>query len=303
MNKLVSKNPVQRFKQGKKIVKALWGIDLAYIDNPSVMTASGHGPKISDVHIPTKQERQLGNNLAAIGAAGAAGASGNLIATKSNVANKILNAMPSTGQNPYYDPYTEGLTLGGMVATPIVVAAQGNKNNQQKKNHIPLGKVQAMRQKYLGKSNMDIAKEETHNYLEGLRNKYVRPFNKKNNSSTKTVIPVNNYYLKGFENRKDEIAKLGGVRAMQNELIKLGLLNDKFGADGRWGKNTEAAYQKYLSLKNIPVYEKPETPSVAAMAGIYSEENKPLYQRIRFKQGGQLVSKNPVKRFKLRTKI
>ena len=39
-------------------------------------------------------------------------------------------------------------------------------------------------------------------------------------------------------------------------------------------------------------------PSVAEMAGIYSEENKPLYQRIRFKQGGQLVSRNPIVRFK-----
>ena len=29
---------------------------------------------------------------------------------------------------------------------------------------------------------------------------------------------------------------------MQDKLIKLGLLNDKFGADGKWGKNTEAAY-------------------------------------------------------------
>ena len=41
---------------------------------------------------------------------------------------------------------------------------------------------------------------------------------------------------------------------------------------------------------------------ITEMAGIYSKENKPLYQRIRFKQGGQLVSRNPITRFKNKKK-
>lgn len=118
-----------------------------------------------------------------------------------------------------------------------------------------------------------------------------------------TVKPINNnIFLNGFQNRRNEVKD---VRAMQDKLIKLGLLNDKFGADGKWGKNTEAAYQKYLAtqnaIQNVPTYQKPENPvSPAAMIGIYPEDNKPLYQQIRFKNGGQLVSRNPIKRFKNR---
>ena len=96
---------------------------------------------------------------------------------------------------------------------------------------------------------------------------------------------------------------------MQNELIKLGFLKGNLkngtGADGKWGKNTEKAYQLYLSMNNAPQYKKPEFISPAAQIGVYSTENntsfnQPLYQRIRFKQGGQLPSRNIVKRFKNR---
>ena len=41
-------------------------------------------------------------------------------------------------------------------------------------------------------------------------------------------------------------------------------------------------------------------PSVAEMTGIYTEENKPLSQRIRFKNGGQLPHRNIIERFKNR---
>lgn len=75
-------NVVQKFRNNRKrkIIKAQWGwlsklwntvkdTDLAYIDNPSVMTAAGHTAKVSQVHTPTKDERKLANNLAIIGEA------------------------------------------------------------------------------------------------------------------------------------------------------------------------------------------------------------------------------------------
>lgn len=75
-------NVVQKFRNSRKrkIIKAQWGwlsklwntvkdTDLAYIDNPSVMTAAGHTAKVSQVHTPTKDERKLANNLATIGEA------------------------------------------------------------------------------------------------------------------------------------------------------------------------------------------------------------------------------------------
>lgn len=124
-------------------------------------------------------------------------------------------------------------------------------------------------------------------------------------SVTKTT-PIDNYYVKGYgEGLQDEIAKLGGVRAVQNKLIKLGLLNDRFGADGKWGKNTQAAYEAYKRIafnpQTIPTEEPIEkTPdymdspinnSQVDLAGVAKQY---LYA----KQGGQLPSRNPVKRFK-----
>jgi hypothetical protein len=54
----------------------LWDLitdtDLAYIDNPAVMTAAGHTSRVSEAHAPTAEERQLGENLTEIGKAGAA---------------------------------------------------------------------------------------------------------------------------------------------------------------------------------------------------------------------------------------
>lgn len=91
---------------------------------------------------------------------------------------------------------------------------------------------------------------------------------------------------------------------MQNQLIKLGLLKDRFGADGKWGKNTEAAYQKYLQYLNNPSgISTPKTPTIEREISPYeqisnNQENIPLYQRIKFKKGGQLLSRNPVERFK-----
>jgi hypothetical protein len=64
-----------------KLWNRITDTDLAYVDNPAVMTAAGHTSRVSKAHTPTKEEKRLGNNLAAIGAAGAAGAAGNILAT------------------------------------------------------------------------------------------------------------------------------------------------------------------------------------------------------------------------------
>lgn len=73
----------------------------------------------------------------------------------------------------------------------------------------------------------------------------ITDFNEKN---IKRDIPVDNYYIKGFGKRKDEISKLGGVRAIQQKLKNLKLLNSK--VDGKWGNDTEEAYKKYLVISN-----------------------------------------------------
>ena len=205
MNKLVSRNPVQRFKEGKKIIFAKPGDKMLY-----------NGKEVVTEEILDGQTIYRRKN-------------GSYVYKNS----KLLSPIKTTSK----PKTTSGVDQSSSISdSPI-------------KEYIPLGGIQTMRQKYLGKSNMDIAKEETHNYLEGLRNKYSKPF-QKNNSLVKTVTPIDNYYLSGFENRKNEIDKLGGVRAVQQ---MLGFTKGN-GLDGKWGKDTEDAYQKYLQMKTIPTF-------------------------------------------------
>ena len=236
MNKLISKNPVQRFKQGRKIEKFYGG------------------------GFSRKSSGRTSNEQAAY------------------IFKKIFSPEKWFSIKP-----TGGGLLGWINRTPTV-------DTVTKQNTVSTPKDYSFMTKGTLAPESEQSKKEREDYF----NKQKQKYNFVSTPSKKqTNIPVNNIWLKGYKH--DEVKD---VKAMQNELIRLGLLNDKFGADGKWGDNTETAYQKYLNLKNIPVYEKPETPSVAAMAGIYSEENKPLYQRIRFKQGGQLPSRNIVERFK-----
>ncbi len=54
----------------RKVLEAIKDIDLAYLENPSVMTAAGHTANISGMHAPTEEERRLADNLAILGEAG-----------------------------------------------------------------------------------------------------------------------------------------------------------------------------------------------------------------------------------------
>ena len=85
-----------------KIWDAITNTDMAYVDNPAVMTAAGHTAKVSEMHAPTKEERQLGDNLSKIGAAGAAGMAGSALATARGVsaAQKAVPAITNSRNLP-----------------------------------------------------------------------------------------------------------------------------------------------------------------------------------------------------------
>lgn len=272
MNKLVSKNPIQRFKQGKKIVRAQYGFKTR--DDGVIVNSAGTPvgksirgssyeyekmfPKDKLILPGLYQEYGPENSFSLY--------SPNNMTSDGYYIQIMSGRQPSIQNGTYY----ETKDASGKVI-------ERGRYFGGKKHPLPLGNISKSYEVSNSKPKQTaIAKQST----------------------PPPSIPINNVWLKGYKHNE-----VNDVKAMQNELIKLGLLKGNLkngtGADGKWGKNTEAAYQKYLSLKNIPVYEKPETPSVAAMAGIYSEENKPLYQRIRFKQGGQLISRrNPIERFK-----
>lgn len=93
---------------------------------------------------------------------------------------------------------------------------------------------------------------------------------KKNNLSAKKVTPVDNHYLKGFENREEEIAKLGGVRAVQKMLG----FTEGNGLDGKWGRNTDEAYRVYQALKHNTSPELP-TPE-QLMSVVPTQQSVPV---------------------------
>ena len=199
MNKLVSKNPVQRFKEGRKIEKFETG---GFTYNGKKYVGGG-----------TKIVNWIGNLF-------------------------------SNSQNQQ---------RVGMNGKPIVdTISQQNTNN---KNSAPVAKsVQTIpSNKYAGSSVRDYSQQPK---------KTTDVVNK--TPLVKTVTPVDNYYLKGFEKRKDEIAKLGGVRAVQK---MLGFTAGN-GLDGKWGQNTEEAYQKYL------IANAAKTPSLEDT--ISATQNQPI---------------------------
>lgn len=59
-NKGFLEEAVDRFKD----------VNLAYIDNPAIMTAAGQTAEVSKTHYPTKEEQQLADNLMTIGESG-----------------------------------------------------------------------------------------------------------------------------------------------------------------------------------------------------------------------------------------
>lgn len=307
MNKLVSKNPIQKFKQGRKIVKALKGTQFG--QNVQVVYYTGRDGKDYQAFYNPQAKKWM----------------------YANRGQKNYQFMP--------EGYTthDGYNFNGDFAIvsnqknnqgvqkTFINKQQRNLNKTSQKKNIsnsgPLFGWKQVENNYEGNIEPRNLQQTTNKlvnaspiiYYDNNVNKFYQEDTNPNSgvsarevtqptpmpgytsmmtkqSTSSPSIPINNVWLKGYKH--DEVKD---VRAMQNELIKLGLLKGNLkngtGADGKWGKNTETAYQKYLSLKNIPIYEKPETPTI------------PLYKQIRFKQGGQLVSKDPIKRFKSRTII
>ena len=341
MNKLVSKNPIQRFKQGKKIQKfgggdrfqqvgytyfpGLRSTDSEYVfydkDTGNLLTSDV--PNITSVEGTVNR----GNNYSRYGY------SWNSEEYKPKKSSNInLNLDPNRVAKKH--AYDKGQVTYTQDKNGIWYA-KWNKSDLPNQGYYRVAE---------GSTGYD--RFGNHNILRG--GQWVKI------KESPRSISVNNIWLKGYKH--DEVKD---VRAMQNELIKLGLLKGNLkngtGADGKWGDNTEAAYQTYLNLKTIPTYTKaeltdstPTTPTIqekpASITPTIQEEpiqqNDFAYQksagypssqsrgeqllnsitlrpefkygygnyknfnpikldlRPMFKQGGQLISRNPIKRFK-----
>ena len=308
MNKLVSKNPVQRFKQGKKIVKALKGTQFG--QNVQVVYYTGrdgkdyqafYNPQVKKWMYANRGQKNYQFMPEGYTTHDGYNFNGDFAIVNNQKNNQGVQKTFINKQQKNLNKISQKKNISN--SGPLFGWKWEENNNEG--NNIEPRNLQQTTNKLVNTSpiiyydnNVNKFYQEDTNPNSGVSAREVtQPTPMPGYTSTMTKqsapslsMPINNVWLKGYKH--DEIKD---VRAMQNELIKLGLLKGNLkngtGADGKWGKNTETAYQKYLSLKNIPIYEKPKTPTI------------PLYKQIRFKQGGQLVSKDLIKRFKLRTKI
>lgn len=128
-------------------------------------------------------------------------------------------------------------------------------------------------------------------------------------SSLTTPQQLPNLYLKGFEHRKAEIdSKFGGVTSLQK------ILNKKYGikVDGKWGKDTEAAYNQYLAdtlsenIYNRLLEDNPVgAPSIHIPTSIAPKIEVPNFLNTQIptnriyqaKKGTKLISRNPIRNF------
>ena len=266
MNKLISRNPVQRFKQGRKIEKFQGG---------------GFSRKESG---RTSNEQAL------------------------YLLKKIFN--------PRKWFYVK--TTGGGLIGKINNGSQENNNQTSQQTSFKTPELKGSREAYLKRLEQ-----------QGFTAKPTKDISNES-SKSKKPITVNNYYVKGFENRKNELTKQGKtVRDIQKMLGFTGK-----DLDGKWGKNTEAAYLKYLNkqtpelptsqqlVEHVQNQMKPvetniqpsvyqqmsqltngftQTPTLSKTTSTTTIQMPSQYEdmlRGKYKIGGQLPSRNIVKRFK-----
>ena len=215
MNKLVSKSPIQRFKQGRKIIKAQRGNQFIYYTGRDGINYEAWRSGDDWYY------RQKGGT---------------------GMTRIPYNYTTTTGQRFYNS------TPRGAIANTYDVV-----NNMSKTS-----KATPIRTKTVIFPE-EVDPNYTHNFLEALRAGYrpnrdgtqKAPNNVAPVSSTEknTSIPVNNRWVNGVQKR-DEITD---VRATQQMLKDAGFDIGKYGVDGKWGRDTENAYKKYLLNKEKPV--------------------------------------------------
>ena len=296
MNKLVSRTLVQRFKEGKKIIKALEGTQFGR--NIQYVYYTGRDGIARQAMYNPQAKRWM----------------------YANRNQKNWNFMPEGYVT--HDGYN---FIGDFAA----VSNQKNKEGVQKKYIQKLANKQSNKTASQNKtpSNKNNSSSNFKPSIPTKSSDKVKPSSSESKvvaggsskgnmfiNQSKNTTPVNNIWVKGF-NRRPEITD---VRAIQNKLIQLGLLNDRFGDDGRWGRNTEEAYKKYLALNSIntnpddfavtkPIDKViiPNVPQNISPGYLVDENPLQNYPTTRYattfmKKGGQLPSRNPIERFKNR---
>ena len=287
MNKLISRNPIQRFKQGRKLIKAQNGLDFPYKGNRIKLglNAPSLNYTIPEINFPTDK----------------------------------IEDLPSIPPMPY--PY------------------KGKKVQIGLDTNIDLSPEKSLQKK---KGRKFIDKDGSIYWLGSDGSKTLMSQGKSDNVNTQVANKNNSIQ---YRNPR--------VTTWQNKLKDF-YEPGTFAADGIWGDNTEAAYQKYLQLVNVPEMSQEEAKAATTprqvqfvnpvnlnstpiqvpqtynrtqvreflrnkgvnpydfsgnqrrairmiLNGQGTDQDKALVQSMGiFKKGGQLPSRNPITRFRNR---
>ena len=323
MNKLISKNPVQRFKQGKKLIKAQGGTKTKYAANNLVHAGRD-----------TWGDYLYYDNR-----------TGDLIKASSNP-DKLkqegftIGNIARTAKELKTNPYISRSLPTGFSMDEIFGLTKNHTFGEYTGKLIQQPKVPVQKKTVPNKSGVDTA------FL--------------TNDQTQRLLDASASPVKKTSNTPRNPGAYHNIITWQNKLKDF-YEPGTFAADGMWGKNTEAAYQKYLQLTNIPELSQeevneikapkmPKTPSIYSLMnpvekdlkaplsipqtynrtqvreflrnkgvnpysfsgdqrkavrmvlnGQGTNEDKALVQSMGiFKKGGQLPSRNPITRFRNR---
>ena len=226
MYKLVSKNPVQRFKQGKKLIKAQGGTKTKYAANNLVHAGRDtwgdylyYDNRTGDLIKASSNPDKLKQEGFAIG---------NVARTAKELKTNpyISRSLPTGFSKDEIFGFTKNHTFGEYTGKLI----QQPKVSVQKKT-VP------------NKSGADtsfLTNDQTQRLLDASAN----PVKKTSNTPRN---PGAYHNIVTWQNKLKDFYEPG-----------------TFAADGMWGKNAEAAYQKYLQLVNVPEMSQEEAKVATA---------------------------------------
>ena len=251
MNKLVSRNPVQRFKQGKQIVKAQGGITLNILGHKTEV-----GPTASKFLRKIKGAYDYYNANS-----GATEDFGLMHGRTGNPITFIRNIIDGNTKNPNQKTVQQQ-------DTPVTGKMVSSDSPLSNINRAIDNYIDGMNQrKKLGDFGLKPG------YPSGFKAGYNDYGNSQPIPKQTITKPVNNYYLKGFENRKAELAQ---QRKTVRDIQKMLGFTGK-DLDGKWGQNTEDAYNVWLNQQKTnqeaPIIEKPADIAAADAAYDKSKNN------------------------------
>lgn len=292
MNKLVSRNPIQRFKKGKKIGKFQNGRYIQIDSNNDIWQDNTTGKKYqrnwNGRHWNRTPEGSTGNDF-------------------NNYFKEYVPEAPKQriGMNgkPIIDTYSQ--TISNVPQNPKGI---------QLKAFIQSGKGKGVRNGIRITPHKEYSRSTGKTYWIGSDGSKTLM----SESNKSTPVTRNPYFQSKYANRSKDI-NVNSIKQMQRMLgVK---------ADGIWGDKTEAAYNSWLSSQQDPIIKKDDNitytntnatannanyskqtsgtlksnyelnlPAGVSVAYQYLQNNPNLFA----KKGGQLLSRNPIERFKQR---